>query len=197
MATEDWKWITADLELPYGHEHGLRAITGASTQLTKKEERQREKLREEQERIETEYADHDELPDEIDQRHGEIEKQRDAFERRPAVYDPAEIAIAGAFVTVDEDGALVVERGWVRPEDERAETIDGASQDDDDADGASRRMASAPSSPSADSWPSRGGRGSHQASSRAAGCRTDGAPHRGAKRCRGLPLPRACLQGLS
>ncbi|ABA06336.1 hypothetical protein Nwi_3089 [Nitrobacter winogradskyi Nb-255] len=106
VAAEGWKWITVDLELPYGHDHGLRAITGAFAELTRKEQRQREKLREEQERLETEYADYDELPDDIDQRLGEIEKQLDAFERRPAVYDPAEIAIAGVFITVDEDGAL-------------------------------------------------------------------------------------------
>lgn len=134
VAAEGWKWIKVDLELPYGHDHGLRAITGAFAELTRKEQRQREKLREEQERLETEYADYDELPDEIDQRLGEIEKQIDAFERRPAVYDSTDIAIAGVFVTVDEDGALVVDRGWVRPEDERAESVDGASQDDDNAD---------------------------------------------------------------
>lgn len=136
IAAEGWKWITVDLELPYGHDHGLRAITGAFAELTRKEQRQREKLREEQERLETEYADYDELPDDIDQRLGGIEKQLDAFEHRPAVYDPAEIAIAGVFITVDEDGALVVDRGWVRPEDERAGTVDGASHDGDDADGA-------------------------------------------------------------
>lgn len=111
IAAEGWKWITVDLELPYGHDHGLRAITGAFAELTRKEQRQREKLREEQERLETEYADYDELPDDIDQRLGGIEKQLDAFEHRPAVYDPAEIAIAGVFITVDEDGALVVDRG--------------------------------------------------------------------------------------
>lgn len=136
MAAEGWKWVAVDLELPYGHDHGLRAITGTFAELTKKEQRQREKLRDEQERLEAEYASYDELPDEIDQRLGEIEKQLDAFERRPAVYDPADIAIAGVFVTVDEDGAFVVDRGWVRPEDERAETADGASHDCDDADGA-------------------------------------------------------------
>lgn len=136
VAAEGWKWITVDLELPYGHDHGLRAITGAFAELTRKEQRQREKLREEQERLETEYAGYDELPDDIDQRLGEIEKQLDAFERRPAVYDPAEIAIAGVFIAVDEDGALVVDRGWVRPEDERAESVDGASHDGDDADSA-------------------------------------------------------------
>ena len=34
------------------------------------------------------------------------------------IYDPAEIARAGAFVSIDGSGALRVERGYVRPEDE-------------------------------------------------------------------------------
>ena len=33
-------------------------------------------------------------------------------------FDPAEIARAGAFVSIDRDGRLRVERGYVRPEDE-------------------------------------------------------------------------------
>jgi hypothetical protein len=35
-----------------------------------------------------------------------------------AIYDPADIAIAGVFVSLDADGSLSVDRGYVRPEDE-------------------------------------------------------------------------------
>jgi ParB family chromosome partitioning protein len=41
-----------------------------------------------------------------------------AFDERPVTYDPAEIARAGAFVSIDGSGSLRVERGYVRPEDE-------------------------------------------------------------------------------
>src|SRR5690606_30718692 len=55
---------------------------------------------------------------------------------RPVTYDPADIAIGGAFVTIDEDGELVVDRGWVRPEDEPEETVDAdAPETDGDASG--------------------------------------------------------------
>ncbi len=37
---------------------------------------------------------------------------------RPEVFDPAEIARAGAYVSIDGEGRLRVERGFVRPEDE-------------------------------------------------------------------------------
>lgn len=144
VAAEGWKWVAADLELPYGYDHDLRGITGAFAELTKKERRERDKLRKEQERLEAERAGHDELPDEIDQRLGEIEKLLEAFERRPAVYDPAEIAIAGVFVSVDEDGELMVDRGWVRPQDEPVETVEGAAPELDADGGGEADGATAP-----------------------------------------------------
>jgi len=57
------------------------------------------------------------LPAEVDQRLDEIETALAAFER-PGVYDPAEIACAGVFVSIDGDGDLRIERGYVRREDE-------------------------------------------------------------------------------
>lgn len=137
IAAEGWKWVAVDLELPYGYDHGLRALTGAVAELPAKDRRERDKLRKEQERLEAEYSSADDLPDEVDERLGEIEKQLDAFERRPAVYDPVEIAIAGVFVSVDEDGELVVDRGWVRPEDEPVETVDGDAAQADGGEGVS------------------------------------------------------------
>ncbi|ANH05783.1 MAG: ParB/RepB/Spo0J family partition protein [Bradyrhizobium sp.] len=124
VAAEGWKWVEADLELPYGYDHDLRGIVGTPAELSKKERRDREKLRKEQERLEAKYPADQELPEDIDRRLGEIEKQLEAFERRPTVFHPAEIAIGGVFITVDEDGELIVDRGWVRPEDEPVETVD-------------------------------------------------------------------------
>ena len=49
-----------------------------------------------------------------------------ALEDRPVRYDPAEIARAGVFVSIDSEGALRVERGFVRPEDEApVELVEG------------------------------------------------------------------------
>jgi ParB family chromosome partitioning protein len=101
--------------------------------LTEEERAAREALRDEYDRLEAEYAEADELPDEIDARLGEIEQTLDAFEQRPAIYDPADIAIAGVFVSLDSDGSLSVDRGYVRPEDERRPDTEG--DDATEADG--------------------------------------------------------------
>ena len=82
-------------------------------------------MRTELDRLEAQYADADELPDKIDQRLGEIETALAAFEERPVVYDPAEVARAGVFVSIDAEGNLRIERGYVRREDEpSAEPVD-------------------------------------------------------------------------
>jgi len=134
VAAEGWKWIEVDTDLPYGHDRGLRALTATFPDLTEEERATRETLREEYERLEAEHADYDELPDDIDARLGEIEAALTAFERRPAIYNAAEIARAGVFISIDRDGELVIDRGYVRPEDEAPVTIDS---EDDAGDGES------------------------------------------------------------
>ncbi len=119
------KTRTAEKRVPYGHEHGLRELVGTTLDLTEEERATREALRDEYGRLEAEYAEADELPDEIDARLGEIEQALDAFEQRPAIYDPADIAIAGVFVSLDADGSLSVDRGYVRPEDEHPAEPEG------------------------------------------------------------------------
>jgi ParB family chromosome partitioning protein len=123
IATEGWKWVEAAVSHPYGASHGLRALSGAIVDLTDEERATREALRSEYDRLEAEYAQADELPEEIDQRLGEIEAALDAFENRPLRYDPAVIAIAGVFVSIDTEGLLSVDRGYVRPEDERSDDL--------------------------------------------------------------------------
>ena len=125
IAGEGWKWVEAALSFPYGHERGLRELAGTTVDLTVEERAARETLRNEYDRLEAEYSEADELPDEVDARLGEIEKALDAFEQRPAIYDPADIAIAGVFISIDANGSLSVNRGYVRSEDERPADHDG------------------------------------------------------------------------
>lgn len=125
IAEEGWKWIEVAVSFPYGHDHGLRELSGVAVDLTDEERATREALREEYDRIEAEYSEADELPDVIDQRLGEIEQALEAFENRPVSYDQADIAIAGAFVSLDADGSLSIDRGYVRAEDEPQAEPDG------------------------------------------------------------------------
>ena len=119
IAAEGWKWIeVAATDFPYGHTQGLRELDGVPAELTAEEQATIEALNAEQARLEVEYDSVDELPDEVDQRLGEIETALAAFDDRPTIYQQADIARAGVFVGIDAEGKLSVDRGYVRPEDE-------------------------------------------------------------------------------
>jgi len=118
LQAEGWKWISVGPDFPYGHTAGVRRLVGATVDLTEDERASVVALQAENEALEEQYAEADELPDEIDQRLGEIETALAAFDNRPVTYELAEIARAGAFVSIDGEGALRIERGFIRPEDE-------------------------------------------------------------------------------
>jgi ParB family chromosome partitioning protein len=118
LRPEGWKWIAIAADFPYGHKAGLRRLTGEAIDFTEEEKASLDALRAEYEALEAQYADADELPDEADRRLGEIEAAIAALEDRPLKFDPAEIARAGVFVSLDNEGALQIVRGFVRSEDE-------------------------------------------------------------------------------
>ena len=120
IAAEGWKWIEVAASFPYGHDHGLRRLEGAPAALTAQEQASADALQAEYSALQEKYEDADELPGEVDARLGELEEALEAFENRPDIFQPAEIVHAGAFVSIDAEGALHVERGYVRRDDETA-----------------------------------------------------------------------------
>jgi len=137
IAKEGWKWISVAVGFPYGHDSGLRALEGGPADLTAEEQATIDALNAEQAKLEFDYQDADELPDEVDQRLSEIEAALMTFEERPVVYDPVDISRAGVFVSIDSEGRLSVDRGYVRPEDEapREDPAIGQGSDASSSDG--------------------------------------------------------------
>ena len=118
VRAEGWKWIEVAPEFPYGHTYGLRVIRGDVVPMTPEEEATLAALQAEVASIERQFADAEEVSEEADQRLSELETAMEALDKRPVQFDPAEIARSGAFVSIDGDGRLKVERGFIRPEDE-------------------------------------------------------------------------------
>jgi len=131
IAAEGWKWIEVAADFPYGHTHGLRQIDGVAAERSADEQATIDALNAEDQRLEAEYEGADELPDEVDARLGEIEALLDEFDTRPVIFDPCDITRAGVFVSIGADGRLVVDRGYVRPDDEAPLVLP-----DDETDGA-------------------------------------------------------------
>ena len=141
IAAEGWKWVEVAVTQPYGVARGLRELAGISRELTADEQATVDALRAEYDSLEAEYEGVDDLPDEIDHRLGEIEAALDGFDERAVRYDPADMAIGGVFVGIDALGALTIDRGYVRPEDElpvepegseETQAADGMGSDDGD-----------------------------------------------------------------
>ena len=118
VRAERWKWIEVAPEFPYGHTYGLRVIRGDVVPLTPEEEATLAAMQAEFASIEQAFAGSEEVSEEADQRLSELETAMEALDKRPVQFDPAEIARSGAFVSIDGDGRLKVERGYIGPEDE-------------------------------------------------------------------------------
>ena len=118
IAAEGWKWTEVAPDFAYGHTYGLRRLHGDPVPLTSEEEATRDALKAEFDRLVGEHEGADELPDEVDERLGELETALEAFEERPLSFDAEEVARAGAFISIAGNGCLRIDRGFVRPEDE-------------------------------------------------------------------------------
>lgn len=118
IRAEGWKWTEVSVDFPYGHTNGLRRLPASYTPRSDEEQARYEAALAEYNSLSDEHEGAEDLPEEVDQKLAELEQQIAAFDERPGIYDPADIASAGIFVSIDHAGALKVERGFVRPEDE-------------------------------------------------------------------------------
>ena len=118
IAAEGWKWIEVSLTLGHARTYGLRTLRTHS-ELDEAEEAAFEAAVAEYEGLNEQYGYGDDIPTEIAERLTALEGEITDFEARAAIYDPADIAIGGVFVSLEYDGRPCVRRGYVRPEDER------------------------------------------------------------------------------
>lgn len=132
VAAEGWKWVEAAVDLDYGYEAEFRQIDGAETPLTPEQQARCEELEADIAVLSRDYGIINRAPAEAQARWREFGRELDALLDLPLVYDPAEIAIAGAFVSIDHAGNLSIDRGFIREEDEPAgeeEALEGAAAD--------------------------------------------------------------------
>src|SRR3546814_5987677 len=116
IGEEGWKWVAVAVDFPYTYDDGMRVIDGEQPPLTDEDEAKLAALREEADRLENEWSGQADIPDEIDARVTAIDEEISAIVSRPPVFTPEDMAMAGVFVSIDVDGSLYVERGFVGPE---------------------------------------------------------------------------------
>ena len=122
MEAEGWKW--AQVFLDYPHSHGLRRTYPQAVELSAEDQAALDAAQAEFNSLTAQHESDEELPDEVDARFGELEAEIERLEAKRQAYDPADIARCGAFVILNHDGTVRIERGFVRAEDEKPETHD-------------------------------------------------------------------------
>lgn len=129
LLAEGWKWVATSVDLPWDALRGHREIDRDEVPMTAEEEARIAELEAEGEEIDREWSEAEEVPDDIHARVDAINAEFAAIEKRPLIFAPEEIAIAGVFVSLERDGSVRIDRGYVRPEDERVDD-EGATGDD-------------------------------------------------------------------
>ena len=119
MEAEGWKW--AQVFLDYPHSHGLRRTYPQAVDLSAEDQAALDAAQAEFNSLTAQHESAEELPDEVDARFGELEAEIERLEAKRQAYDPADIARCGAFVILNHDGTVRIERGFVRAEDEKPE----------------------------------------------------------------------------
>jgi ParB family chromosome partitioning protein len=120
LAAEGWKWVSAHIDFP--HAHGMRRSYPHPVELSEEDAAAYDAAQDELERLSAEWEDADvDLPDEVDQRFGELEAEIERIDAKRHAYEPDEIARGGVFVVLSHDGEARIDRGFIRAEDEAPE----------------------------------------------------------------------------
>ncbi|SEG16924.1 ParB/RepB/Spo0J family partition protein [Bosea lathyri] len=119
VQAEGWKWGSAHIDYP--HAHGLRRNYPQPVELSAEDEAAREAAQAEYDALTEQYDSAEELPDDVDQRFGELEAEIERIDALRHAYDPDDIARGGVFVVLNHDGTARIERGFIRAEDEKPE----------------------------------------------------------------------------
>ncbi|MBZ9803394.1 ParB/RepB/Spo0J family partition protein [Mesorhizobium sp. ES1-6] len=113
---EGWKW--ADVHIDYPHAHGLRRTYPQPVALSEEDETAYQTALGTFTQLTEEWRSAEELPDDVDQRFGELETEIERIDALRHAYDPEVVERGGVFVVLSHDGTARIERGFIRAEDE-------------------------------------------------------------------------------
>ncbi len=125
VRAEGWGWVEVTPRVSSAELHTFQRARRSRREPTKAEAKRIEKLEAEQARLQDKLDDEDDdLSDDVAQAlHEELDRlgdQLEAIEQTLVVYDSGIVAMAGAVVSVDSMGAVVVHRGLLREEQVKA-----------------------------------------------------------------------------
>lgn len=118
IRVEGWRWVGIGQEAQ-ARAWGLGRVWPGKVALSPEEEQQRAELAGRYDELaERHNHDADDLPEDVAAELDRIEAALAMLEAKEAVFRPEDVARAGVVLTLAADGALRIERGFVRSEDE-------------------------------------------------------------------------------
>ena len=116
IKAEGWGWVEAAVDFPWNHQRAYRPLKPIAPALTDSEEAEFEAVTAEFEELDS--TPEDELSAEAKDRLQTVKQLLIDYENKSPLFDEAQKTKAGAFVSLREDGTLLIERGYLRREDE-------------------------------------------------------------------------------
>ncbi|WP_050385837.1 ParB/RepB/Spo0J family partition protein [Bradyrhizobium pachyrhizi] len=138
VRAEGWSWMMVTPEFDLRASSGMRRVHPAEPELSAKAQRKLEKLAAEYDELAA-VAEIETMTEAMQTRIDQLEADMEALKGQP-VYDPADIAAGGAFVSLGFDGGVRVERGFIRKADEQSSERHA---EGDAGEGAERELSSA------------------------------------------------------
>ena len=114
VRAEGWAWVETAPEFPWNHRREFRAITPVTPALSDEEAEEAETLAQEFDVLDS--AREEDLADEDRAHLAAVKARIDELDAKLLVYSEEQKAKAGAFVSIDHNGAVLVERGYARHE---------------------------------------------------------------------------------
>jgi ParB family transcriptional regulator, chromosome partitioning protein len=123
IKAEGWAWVESALDFPWNHKNGLRPLKVLLPALNEAEEAELEALMNEYDELDGFTG---EPAPETKAKLAGLKQRIAGYENKSPLFDEAQKAKAGAFVSLKEDGTLLIERGFIRPQD--IETSEGETE---------------------------------------------------------------------
>jgi ParB family chromosome partitioning protein len=115
--SEGWKWAQALIDFP--HALGLRRVYPQTVELSEEDAAAYAAARQEFDQLTAEWQNtDDDFPPDVDERFAELEAEIQRLDAMRKGYDADDTSRGGVFVTLNHDGTVRIERGFIRPEDE-------------------------------------------------------------------------------
>ena len=119
VQAEGWKWVVTDPASARTAHYTSRRIWPVTVPLSEADETRRFELAE---RLDGLAAEHpygiEDAPADVQADAQAVQAELDALEGRERAFRPEDVALSGAAVVLSSDGTFLIERGFIRPEDE-------------------------------------------------------------------------------